>query len=415
MNYKGKACSPKETIQRIDQICFENNLNISETWHTTKNEYDICSCSVFINDKKNSNTNGKGTDYLYALASGKAELLERLQGYYLVRRQSGFQYFADEKENTLPYLNLYSNEIKYINYDDIFSSTGLASGNTYEEAIVHAICELVERYCYWLFCNNNLKINGIINYNQQKWFNLCSKFNAKIVLFDVSILNIPVVVMLLLREDNIIGMELDCAPTYKIAIERCFTEMFQGHDLSNEDIFPQTLFALRGISMDPQDAYHILVGEHNGYYPKNMLDPFLNYKYDYSLTISEDEEYDNNFFIYSFLKNNNIFGNIYLRDFSFLNFPTVYLKTDFSFERPLYRADFITMGTNMMSCFVIDGNNQVKDNFGRLLNSTQPKFSNPIVDWDLHNKIQKKSIKFKMDMSIFKNLTFKQLEKRYEK
>ena len=327
--------------------------------------------------------------------------------------QPNFTYFADEKNKSLPYLNLYTGKTQYISYNQICSSTGIASGNTYEEAIVHAICELVERYCYWLFCRKELKIHSYINHKNNKWFNLSTKFNAQILLFDVSIFNIPVVVMLLLREDNIIGMELDCAPTYEIAIERCFTEMFQGVDLSQEDSFPETLFALRDIDMDPQDAYHLLVGEHNGFYPKSIIDPFLNFNQNIQITIPEQTYNDLNF-IYSFLKNNNIFGNIYLRDFSFLGFPTVCIQTDFQFERLLEKNDFILMGTNMMSCFVLDANLQVKNNFGRLLNSIQIKFKDSIVDWELHNKLQSKSIKFSMDMDFFKLFTLEYLEKQYE-
>ena len=103
------------------------------------------SCSIKFIENIGLQTNGKGTTPYYAEASGKAEFLERLQSYTLTQRETDRVYFADEKiidnKAQAPLLNLFTGEIEYLN-DFTCGTTGIASGNTYEEAIVHAICEI---------------------------------------------------------------------------------------------------------------------------------------------------------------------------------------------------------------------------------------------------------------------------------
>ena len=79
---KYKACSPAETVSRIKEILKNNEIETQETWIDS----GISSiCSVRINIKGTPiGQNGKGTDREFALASGYAEFLERLQTGYLL-------------------------------------------------------------------------------------------------------------------------------------------------------------------------------------------------------------------------------------------------------------------------------------------------------------------------------------------
>ena len=81
-----KACSPATTINRIRKSLDEVGIFLQEA------SYSNCDClftsRVHMSGKfspLNIGTNGKGTTYEYALASGYAEFMERLQNNMLFR------------------------------------------------------------------------------------------------------------------------------------------------------------------------------------------------------------------------------------------------------------------------------------------------------------------------------------------
>lgn len=203
-NYsKHKDRAPQDTIFEIQKII--NDLGLFTVIKYLDKEFEgAVSNRVTIYPTANG-TNGKGTDELFATASGYAELIERIQNNLLVSQlkgprlesYKGFSDFPDEKIMTLeelaaqdnPYLeNIFRrffcfdtsekinllrrfNEILYdrtddkitvIPFADLFNdriiyipfkmalmfcgSNGMAAGNTLEEAFVQGMSEIFERY-----------------------------------------------------------------------------------------------------------------------------------------------------------------------------------------------------------------------------------------------------------------------------
>ena len=206
-NYeKHKERSPENTVFEIRRIL--NDAGLFTTLEWTNGEYDgACSNRVSIYPLRSLGQNGKGTDKLYASASGYAELMERMQNSWLgqklhgknLNEYGGFFEFPDEKLMSFadviaqndPYLtdvfsrlNLFlpfqkeaflrdfarnyyhraDDQIPVVPYVDLFAdrivwlpfavitlfglSNGMCAGNTMEEALVQGISEVYERFVY---------------------------------------------------------------------------------------------------------------------------------------------------------------------------------------------------------------------------------------------------------------------------
>lgn len=203
-NYsKHKDRAPQDTIFEIQRIL--NEIGLFPVINNMENEFDGAHSNRVTLYPSKLGTNGKGTDELFATASGYAELIERIQNNLLtrvdqvprIRNYNGFYHFHDEKEISLadvanqntPYLenifqrlgrvtfeekvdllsdfnqNFYhvtSDKIKTVPFVDITEkklvyiplcmvyafcgSNGMAAGNTLEEAFVQAMSELFERH-----------------------------------------------------------------------------------------------------------------------------------------------------------------------------------------------------------------------------------------------------------------------------
>ncbi len=209
---KHKDADPSDTLGKIQSILDGVGLKSDVTW--VDSDVD----NVFSNRVSILNTsfgaNGKGTSKEYALASGYAELLERMQNGFLkdsvhydrLTDQFGFVCSPDEVLRTaeelvdqddsflrflfsfflietaeekiaflkefpkmdslpqnlfrcLPFVDMPSGRTMYIPEDILFSisgSNGMAAGNTPEEALVQALSELLERYA------NKAVLEGVV-------------------------------------------------------------------------------------------------------------------------------------------------------------------------------------------------------------------------------------------------------------
>ncbi|MBO4760357.1 MAG: YcaO-like family protein [Bacteroidales bacterium] len=97
-----KACSPEETVFNIRRILHGLGIVINEKSYSKDGLY---ACRLTINNeglsRLNIGTNGKGRSYEYALASGYAELMERLQCGLLLK-DSALQYLSEDYLGSLP-------------------------------------------------------------------------------------------------------------------------------------------------------------------------------------------------------------------------------------------------------------------------------------------------------------------------
>lgn len=201
-NYsKHKDRAPQDTIFEIQRIL--NKAGLFPVLHHNEKEFNGVYSNRVTLYPTNLGTNGKGTDELFATASGYGELIERIQNNMLIssnmllKDYGGFAYFHDEKEVALtelieqkdPYLDNVCrimgrvttdeklallrefNESLYGRTDDkviaipfvdvtenklvwlplmfvfrFYGSNGMAAGNTLEEAFVQAMSEIFERH-----------------------------------------------------------------------------------------------------------------------------------------------------------------------------------------------------------------------------------------------------------------------------
>lgn len=203
-NYsKHKDRAPQDTIFEIQSIL--NKAGLFPVLHHIEKEFDgACSNRVTLYPTS-LGTNGKGTDELFATASGYGELMERIQNNLLapggmfkcLKDYGGFSCYRDEKEITLTELieqkdscldnffrimgrvtaddkldflreingSIYArtdDKITVIPFADVtenklvwlplnftyafYGSNGMAAGNTLEEAFVQAMSEIFERH-----------------------------------------------------------------------------------------------------------------------------------------------------------------------------------------------------------------------------------------------------------------------------
>ena len=119
---KYKKCAPGETVNSIRRILCGYNILLKEDYREL---YDFHSCRLTLSDPNlesfNIGTNGKGRSFEYAMASGYAEFMERLQNRVLfdnnllysfldrcdlhknIKEELSLEYLFDPKEVELDY------------------------------------------------------------------------------------------------------------------------------------------------------------------------------------------------------------------------------------------------------------------------------------------------------------------------
>lgn len=352
-----KEDSPLLTVKRIKRILDYLGIKTKVIWFN--NGYGDFSCRLrIVNDGLDIfdiGTNGKGMSKEYALASAYGEFMERIQNkamfreglkyatlYYLDSMHESFSssikdngialdflYYPDEflKDGVIysPFMNLMTLQtedfpIEY--YRTVCGSTGMSAGNTVEEAICQAINEIVERYILYEIFNNNIRPRVLSadyfagTLIHQKIESLEKDY--KIVIHDWSQgRGFPVIGMLLQRKEG-------GAYTYRLgadfniitALERCFTETFQGKEVLNK--------LLKSPSSDYKCSYQDYVRcRHNGtgVFPPYLLLDFEEGKellYPHKDFLSYKEEVS---FYLDWLNRNGY--TAYIRDNSFLGVPAV--------------------------------------------------------------------------------------------
>lgn len=243
-----------------------------------------------LNNKILLTTNGKGISPILAKASGLAELYERFCYYNytttlpfyvykdIIKQQHNINTISVQEllndehikyllktllldfniDNIKKYIqmiygnniNIYGNQFQNLNnvndikYKNIqllswcTGSNGVSTGNTLEEALVQGCSELYEREIMELFFHN--KINEFYKINIQSLNPLIQNYiiklkekNIDIDIYDCSyILNTPVVMLsAFIKTNNQFYYKFGAHPIFDIALERCFTELYQGVDI----------------------------------------------------------------------------------------------------------------------------------------------------------------------------------------
>ena len=293
INNKCKDLSPIETIENIKQFFSSKNLIIKEEKLSRSEESGTWSCYVlvFSNSTIILQTAGKGATAEYALASGYAEAYERFNNKIVINQnpfinnvllKTNFQkngYYIDKDEHLISYQEfknnnslIYQNFIKVFNNDEnlqkyiklsinnkiievpykncfdendiiyedcrlwqkIFSSSGMAAGNTLEEALVQGISEFFEHYVQEQYLKNppnklyEIPIN-LLSLNNQNIIKNIKQLGKEIKIYDLSLnYGVPVCMAVLYNSisyNYIINFA--SAPILSIAVERTLTELYQ--------------------------------------------------------------------------------------------------------------------------------------------------------------------------------------------
>ena len=230
-------------------------------------QYRITGTDYFQEFSQESGTNGKGHTHEQALASGLMEFVERYSCFKFLSNNSSFKVAALKELRNKPFRikDFYSNpEDEYASelfakggFKDIKArwyagatldgrriylpstiikayANGCAAGNTVEEALLHAICEIVERHCLTLIELNELEtplidISTVKYPEAKKLIDLFFSLGHKLLIRDFSIgIGLPIIG--LVRQIN----ENDCIVTCGVAshpeeaLIRALTESSQG-------------------------------------------------------------------------------------------------------------------------------------------------------------------------------------------
>lgn len=373
MNYDiKKDAKPEDTVARIKKTLDEIGIK-TEVFCTGsgKNHYSL---RVIIAGTE-IGTNGKGTCEINALASGYAEFMERLQTEFLftfkkqlaseekIINQDYFKWLPVDnlKENNLifkktekiirednertKYDNLAENYISYKNRKSIYipnslsllqHSNGFSAGNTYEEACVQALSEIIERYCARVIIANNLAIPEVSKKYYKKYDKILSLINEienygyQITIKDASLgKKFPVICCII--EDlrypkNGIYIKFGAHPYFPIALERCLTEFLQGYKTADIQRKINKFKKLPNNAKLNKVACEI---HNNKNVDKNNKHIVCFFKKNNSYKFNK-----NNWIFQEKITNKNLFNkmaknilkyvdDIYIKNHSFLNFPVI--------------------------------------------------------------------------------------------
>lgn len=304
-----KDRQPSETIKIIKNILKTNNYQISEKGlkRSLRGSYSI---RLELNNGKGSN--GKGTTLELAKASAYAELIERLQSnmlnkkkittnvidkkhkiYEILLSTASDEYkkkFFDLNEiyfNVSESTNIKTNKTELIPINAICSfchTNGLASGNTFEEAINQAIFEIFERYCYQKCLKENILIRNIdissypLTEKNKKMLTFLKNIGFDYYIKDCSLGKYPVIGFLLLdKNHNKYTFTMGSDTSFNIALSRCITEMMQGVNFKElkqkmvPNLYLEDLIQNYGTSFKSYNWLRCF-NNNNGYLTKNFFD-----------------------------------------------------------------------------------------------------------------------------------------------
>ena len=382
-----KDNTPQKTIARIKRILRKNNICINE--NIMSKQYEIsCLARIYISGTNNLGSNGKGTSEENCLASAYAEFMERVQtgllfqpylfmsepdeeikniddlqiteseknvfkiiNKVLIKEKNILELKYQEKFNfnqaegqtlVVPFVAVKDKKIKYLPINEIKflqGSNGAAAGNTYEEALAQGLSEICERYSMKQIFEKNIKmplipceyidkyekIKQIISYIENKGISVTIK--------DASLgMGLPVICSIFedKNSNEMINLSFGAHPSLPIAIERTLTEFLQGYDIEND--FEREVNNYINVN-DYENVSRIVKRQfaNKCSFPKKskFLTNILcdDFDYDFSKeTWVINEKVSNKSLAKKLTSKILEFSDeIYIRDYNFMGFPTIYI------------------------------------------------------------------------------------------
>ncbi len=374
-----KDNSPNSTINTIKNILNLYNIDVVEKKWFSNLKNGCYSVRIEFSNLP-AGANGKGVNKEFALASAYGEFMERLQNLvlpvpFISEHLNMYDaHFIDEKtceknenrkffteifdENTIDYLekclfenpsfnlstlfiDVFNMNLVYLPYKILFlltGSNGMCSGNTTEEALVEGLCEIFERYSIKMIYMTQpilptIPITELENLYAYHLIKRAEKQGYTIIVKDCSFGVYPVVgVFFLHKRTSTYKFVLGSHPILDIAICRCITELFQG--LTNPyfqnilDWEENRKVKIENQSADKKDLFHLemLKSLKNGSGRYFISSIFEKNEKAYNKNLFLKGYYSNKqllCFLFSILKRQN--QKVFIRDLSFLGFPTYYI------------------------------------------------------------------------------------------
>lgn len=297
MYQKYKDKNPQETVKTAQRILNKWNISVEEIWY--ENLGNLYSLALQI-EKTDFRTFGKGTSKEFALASAYGEMLERLQNMSFFRilgssclkdknlydddtfieKNMESDLFHEKIEKWLGKVgnNCRDNEfikklenfykktgrsIRFYHFrgfqdeeildipqeiiDIYYGTNGMAAGNTFYEAFVQGLSEILERFVIKKIMKEDIVPPDVTKYimdkmpEAKKWIcDIESMGSYKIELKDLSLgMKIPAIGLILYNQKEAsYFVKVAVHPTQEVATERCFTELMQGQNI--KDYFAMT-------------------------------------------------------------------------------------------------------------------------------------------------------------------------------
>lgn len=227
-----RFCNLKSTI--INDFIIKNNKLFTKKQNNNNNQYDLQHETLSTLLTKDNNFK----EYY-------------LNDYHTVDNLEVQKYFnniLNYNYTSTAFTSIIDNNKKYYYNSTLLSmfkgSGGLVAGNSLEEALNQGISELLEHYVTgqtFLFDQNfifyNIDIAYIKDPSIQNIINILQK-KYEIYLIDFSYnFNMPVIMLLLIdKKNHRFYINFGCFPIFEIAVERVFTEMYQGTETFSDSL-----------------------------------------------------------------------------------------------------------------------------------------------------------------------------------
>lgn len=378
--YKNK--SPEETLQWILDLLKPHFLPFISLGLLPNEFGSTWFCRVALVDPE-IGQNGKGITVPLAIVSGLAEFMERLQALCIFRNFSknlpSLMMRPDttqteecvihwEKFNSTLTANQFHHSSNIDNLEPIrktlyrfydvlngnkpvyldksfaytpFWTTGIAAGNSHEEATVQALCELFERFASRIVMENRIIVPSIpwkyLSERTQIILKEIQNSGFDIFIKDFSLnIGLPVVCIIIGTPELGYHARPGCATDINKAIERCILEFYQGIPSTDAKIN-----YVNNLTNRWKKYYLILSNYLKSYFTLNefMIENFLS-AYDFpphdlefltkdSLKSFKPWNYFNHDFfdeirqLFKLCKKNNY--NLYMRNISWMGFPTIHI------------------------------------------------------------------------------------------
>ncbi len=269
-----KVIPPEQTCKVVLRKIKNLNPSILNRYFEVQNpnkipQYRFIGTDYYQQIVQSQGTNGKGHSDEQALASGIMELVERYScdKYLRNRNVVRISSFKDFKNNLFQLDHLYSNfidesrvrilkdkELKFarirwhegrsLNGRKVYlpmsligylleGTNGMSAGNSLEEALLHAICEVIERHCLTLIEINKLEtplidLSSVNSPIARQLLNKFRSFKKQIFIKDFSLgIGLPVIGVVRKIDKNNCVITAGVATTGEEALIRALTENSQ--------------------------------------------------------------------------------------------------------------------------------------------------------------------------------------------